>query len=259
MRLGYFCYRSGSALLARFALYRGDPTVDVIFEGMKFTSFAPMIIVGPPMSVTRPFYLAAEQHGQCVGITEGKFVDNSVLFTERTGVFENLTAHELTERETLHAKPLSGCPGLSSTRVVLLSRKWHGYQLAVGKKGAGDWDVEYWDDEQGIYTKHWNGQRRATGWSTRYNGSSSECSAALAAVISGPQTGKAGWLLMGDDAGLQIGGAYGEVTGAMWVPSLDDFSGKLSDFNSRGYIGVPPISVMPELGNRAGNARQRRA
>ena len=259
MRLGYFCYASGSALLARFALYRGDPTVDVVFEGMRFTPFAPMIIVGPPMLTARRFYLKAEQHGDVVGICEGKFVDNSVEFTERTGVFESLSAHELAERETLHAKPLSGCPGLSSTRVVLLSKKWHDYQLTVGRKGTGGWDVEYWDEEKGIHAQHWNGQRRCTGWSTRYNGSSSECSAALASVISGPQTGRTGWLLMGDDAGLRVGGVYGETTGAIWVPNLDDFSGKLSDFNSKGYIAVPPHSVMPELGNKSGNARRRGA
>lgn len=260
MRLGYFCYRSGSVMLARFALYRGDPTIDVFFEGMQFTSFAPMIIVGPPCLSTRPFYFKAEQHGNVVGICQGEFLDGSVLFTERTGAFASLSAYELTERETLRAKPLDGCTGLSSTNVVLLSKKWHGYQLMVGKKDVDGWDVEYWDDEQGIYTKHWHGQRRCTGWSTRYNGSSGECNIALAAVISGTQTGRTGWLLMGDDAGLQIGGAYGDVTGAIWVPGLGDFSGKLSDFNSRGYIGVPPISVMPELGNnKAGNARRRRA
>jgi hypothetical protein len=69
------------------------------------------------------------------------------------------------------------------------------------------------------------------------------------AVISGKDMGKAGWLLMGDNAGLRIGGAYGEVTGALWIPNFSDFPGKISDFNSKGYIAVPPHSVMPELDN----------
>lgn len=246
MRLGYICYPSGSEQ-ARLALYHGDPSLVFIFQDVRFTQFSPMISVGPPMLATRPFHLTALRNGDIAGFCRGEFAGGCVLLTECTGVFEGLTAHELAERETLHAKPLSGCPGLSSTRVVLLSKKWQGYQLEVGKKDVDGWDVEYWDDEQGIYARHWNGQRRATGWSTRYNGSSSECSIALAAVITGPQTGKAGWLLIGDDAGLRVGGIYGETTGAIWVPNLDDFSGKLSDFNSKGYIAVPPHSVMPEL------------
>jgi len=246
MRLGYFCYESGSARLARFVLYHSySETFDVFFEGMKFRSFAPMISVGPVMSQAPNFTLVAEQHGQLVGICLGTFVDGEMTLTDLTGIFRGLRAYRLTEQETIHAAPIGRSPGLPSTHIMLLSRKWDGYQLIVGKKGVVDWDVEYWDED--IYAQHWIGRHRITGWTTRYNGSSAPCSVALVAVISGQNMGKAGWLLMGDDAGLQIGGALGDVTGALWVPNLDDFPARISGIDSKKYIGVPPLSITGEL------------
>lgn len=247
MRLGYFCYESGSALLARFALYHSEP-VDIFLEGLPFISFtsaAPLISVGPVTSQAPHFALTARQHGDIVGVCEGTFIDGEVLLTECTGCFEGLRAYRLTEQETVQAVPFEDSPGLPPTEIMLLSRKWEGYQLTVGKKSVGDWDVEYWDKD--IYSQHWLGKRRVTGWTTRYNGASAECSVALVAVLSGKDMGKAGWLLWGDEAGLQIGGALGDITSGIWVPSLDAFPSKISSVGSRWYIGVPPASVAGEL------------
>lgn len=246
MRLGYFCYTTGNTEIARLALYHGEP-VDIYLGETKFTLFAPMISVGPVMPQA-PFTLVAKHHNERIGTCQGTFIDNKILLIESTGVFAGLLVYALTEQETLRAIPFGNCPGLPSTNIILLSRKWEEYQLIVGKKGVEHLDVEYWDDD-GIHAKHWIKRQRCTGWSTRYNGSSAECSAALVAVVSGRNNGKAGWLLMGGNVGLQIGGAPGVITGALWVPNLSDFPGKISDFDSKGYIGVPPISVMPELDN----------
>lgn len=254
MRLGYFCYASGGAQLARFVLYHSEQPIDVFFEGLKFTSFAPMISVGPVISQAPHFTLVAQQHGQLVGICRGTFVDGSVLPTDCAGVFMGLLVYELIERETIQAVPFGDCPGLPPTDIMLLSRKWEGYQLIVGKKGVGDWDVEYWDGEEGVCATHWVGRSRCTGWSTRYNGSAAPCSVALVAVLSGKDMGKAGWLLMGDEAGLQIGGALGDITCGLWVPSLDDFPGRISNENSKKYIGLPPVSVTGELKGSTENA-----
>src|SRR5581483_6031367 len=134
------------------------------------------------------------------------------------------------------------CLGLSSTNIVFLSRKWEGYQLIIGKKGMEYLDIEYWDND-GIHPMRWLERRRCTGWSTRYNGSAAPCSIALVAVVSGRDTGKAGWLLMGDEAGLQISGATGEITGALWIPNLSDFPGRVSSETSKRYVGIPPTSL----------------
>jgi hypothetical protein len=235
MRLGYFCYNTGLAQLARLALYRSEPNIDVIFEGLPFRSFSPMIAVGPSM-LPGAFSLHAMRHGAIVGKCEGTFLEGTVLLTERTGVFAGIDAKELTERETAHAVKSRDCPaGLSSTSLVVLSRKWEGYMITLGEKGVEEWDVEYWDDEKGIYVDTWFGKRRVRGWSTRYSGSAGECNASLAALISGPYTARVGWLLRGDDAGLAIGGALGDTTGALWLPNLESFPGKCID-----KIKLPP-------------------
>ena len=248
MRLGYFCYNTGLAQLARLALYRSEPNIDVIFEGLPFRSFSPMIAVGPPM-LPGSFSLNAMQHGNIVGKCEGTFLEGTVLLTGRTGVFAGVTAKELTERETAHAVPFDDSPGLSTSNLVLLSRKWEGYLITLGEKGIGEWDVEYWDNKKGIYTEKWLGKRRVRGWSTRYGGSAGECNAALVALISGPHTGKAGWLLRGDDAGLNIGGALGDSTGALWLPNLESFPGKCGD-----KISLPPETIAPIRNAQQGSA-----
>jgi hypothetical protein len=239
MRLGYFCYNAGLAQLARLALYRDEPNIDVIFEGLPFRSFSPMIAVGPPM-LPGPFSLNAMQHGNIAGKCEGTFRHGAVMLTERTGVFAGISAKELTERETAHALPYDDSPGLSSTSLVVLSRKWEGYMITLGEKGVEEWNVEYWDSKKGIYTETWLGKRRTIGWSSRYSGSGGECNASLVALISGPYTGKAGWLLRGDDAGLNIGGALGDTTGALWLPNLESFPGKCRD-----KIKLPPEAIAP--------------
>lgn len=242
MRLGYFCYSWGSARLARIALYCDEPNVDVFTENLPFRLFSSKISVSPVLLQGSFSLEARRDNGTVIGTCQGDFIEGSLLLTERRGIFAGVRAYEITERETLRAMPFTDeSAGISLTDMVLLSRKWEGYQLIVGERGVESWDVQWWDDHE-IKEKTWSGRRRVTGHTMRYGGSAGECSAALVALTSGPHTGKAGWLLWGDDAGVAISGALGDVTGAVWLPNLESFPGKCQD-----KIKLPPVSVAGDL------------
>ncbi len=257
MLLGYFY----SANLARLALYHSDKTIDIILEYTDPVSGqcmvaaceakAPMITVSPAFPRTS-FVLKSWQNNAEVGVCRGDFHEGTLILTERTGVFSGLSAHRLTERETVHVVESADCPGIAPTDMVVLSRKWEGWQLIVGQKGVESWDLEEWDST-GIKKKTWQGRRRITGWSMRYGGGASECSVALVALTSGEHAGKAGWLLWGGDGGLAISGALGDIAGALFLPTIECFPGKISDPKSRSFIGVPPMSITEKLRRSGSN------
>jgi hypothetical protein len=253
VRLGYCCYGTDSA---RLALYHSDQPIDVIIEYtdpatkqqrvMYCEVKAPMITVAPVFSQCS-FTLKAWQRNAEVGVCRGDFMEGTLILTERTGCFAGLSPYKLKDAETIEVKKSDGCPGIASTDMVLLSRKWEGYQLIVGQKGIEDWKVQEWHNS-GLIEKTWKGRRRITGWTLRYGGSAAMCSAALVLLSSGTHAGKAGWLLWGDDGGLNISGALGDIAGALWMPSIESFPIKVKE-----KVGLPPESVAPKS-RRTGNA-----
>jgi len=239
MRLAYITYGVGHARLALYRDPKENTAFTVRFADLKtgketaaaFTSFAPMILAGPAM-LRRNFALEAWKDNRQIGECYGEFIDGLRL-VEKTGYFEKVQQpRPLIEYETIEAAKSEESAGLSPTDIVLLSRKWSDdRQLHAKSPGLQWWDNDGLTEEQG------GGARRFTGWSLE-RGAFCDLHAAIVAVTSGPQQGKAGLLLWGDNGGIRVGGGLGETRSAAWLPSLDSVPQRVSKI-----ITLPPYSV----------------
>ncbi|OLE51613.1 MAG: hypothetical protein AUG51_22170 [Acidobacteria bacterium 13_1_20CM_3_53_8] len=242
MRLTYATYGIGHALLTIYCNEKELTSFTIRFvnpethrkDAASFTSYAPMIHVGPAM-LCNDFALEAWQGGEKIGECRGAFLDG-VKLAEQTGYFEKVSqAAPLIDREMVSASRTNDGPGLQPTEIVLLSRKWEKiHQLLVHSVVDGQ-RLEWWDNN-GLVEEEGGGDRRISGWSESKKTPITELHCACVAILSGLQQGKTGYLLWGGDGGIKVSAE--KTMGAAIAPSTHHIPKWLHT-----TIEKPPASV----------------
>ena len=245
MRLAYVTYGVGHARLVAYKPEKEKTFFIARFADSTnkestatFHAFAPMIHLGPAM-LAHDFALEAWDGEVIVGQCKGSFVDGLQL-TEKSGYFEKVNPLPFAgeDHETIKASRSADGPGLSSTDIIVLSRKWERTHQSTIHIAVGESRIKWWNNH-GLVEAEGGGDTRITGWSSSRQSTLVDLHCALVAVLSGPRQGEAGYLLWGDDGGIRVGGGEGgRIKGAALAPSLDNLPKRMHE-----PLKLPPVSV----------------